>query len=95
MNMEYATVCSMRRYTAPRTINSIARTIGPKRSAGELQLHNCRFCRSLLCHSIFAIDAFDPVEQIFAEIKHYLRKAGPRTRDELWRSVGKILPCQT
>ena len=33
----------------------------------------------------------DPIEQVFAKLKHFLRKDRPRTRDDLWRNVGEIL----
>ena len=33
----------------------------------------------------------NPIEQVFAKLKHFLRKDRPRTRDDLWRNVGEIL----
>ena len=31
---------------------------------------------------------FNPIEQVFAKMKSLLRKAAPRTRDTLWRTIG-------
>ena len=33
----------------------------------------------------------NPIEQVFAKLKHFLRKDQPRTRDDLWKNVGSIL----
>jgi transposase len=33
----------------------------------------------------------NPIEQLFAKLKHHVRKAEPRTVDETWQRVGKIL----
>lgn len=33
----------------------------------------------------------NPIEQAFAKLKHWLRKAAPRSRDALWRTAGAIL----
>ena len=33
----------------------------------------------------------NPIEQAFAQIKHWLRDAIERTRDGLWRRIGRIL----
>ena len=33
----------------------------------------------------------NPIEQLFAKLKHHVRKAEPRTVDETWKSVGEIL----
>jgi len=33
----------------------------------------------------------NPIEQVFAKIKAWLRKAQPRNRDALWRTVGAVL----
>jgi transposase len=33
----------------------------------------------------------NPIEQAFAKVKAWLRRAEPRTRDELWRTVGSAL----
>ncbi|MEM7526807.1 MAG: IS630 family transposase [Pseudomonadota bacterium] len=35
--------------------------------------------------------ASHPSEQAFAKLKHWLRKAAPRSRDSLWRSAGAVL----
>ena len=34
---------------------------------------------------------FNPIEQVFAKLKALLRKAAPRTRDTLWRTIGEKL----
>jgi transposase len=34
----------------------------------------------------------NPIEQVFAKLKHLVRKAQPRTVDTTWRQVGKLLP---
>jgi transposase len=33
----------------------------------------------------------NPIEQVFAKLKGLLRKAAPRTRETLWRSIGEKL----
>ena len=33
----------------------------------------------------------NPIEQVFAKLKHFLRKDRPRTRDDLWKKIGAIL----
>ena len=33
----------------------------------------------------------NPIEQAFAKLKHWLRKAAPRSRQALWRTLGDIL----
>jgi transposase len=34
---------------------------------------------------------FNPIEQLFAKLKAHLRKAAPRTVEQLWREIGHIL----
>jgi len=34
---------------------------------------------------------FNPIEQVFAKLKAYLRKAAMRDLDGLWREIGRIL----
>lgn len=34
---------------------------------------------------------FNPIEQLFAKLKHLIRKAEPRTVDATWRKVGDLL----
>ncbi len=34
---------------------------------------------------------FNPIEQVFAKLKALLRKAEPRTRETLWRTIGEKL----
>jgi transposase len=33
----------------------------------------------------------NPIEQVFAKLKALLRKAAPRTREDLWRTIGQKL----
>ncbi len=33
----------------------------------------------------------NPIEMVFAKLKHLLRKAGERTRDGLWNRIGSLL----
>ena len=33
----------------------------------------------------------NPIEQVFAKLKHFLRKDQPRTRGDLWKNIGLIL----
>ena len=33
----------------------------------------------------------NPIEQVFAKLKALLRKAGPRTREALWKTIGASL----
>ncbi len=35
----------------------------------------------------------NPIEQVFAKLKHMLRKARERTIDELWHRIGELLYC--
>ena len=35
----------------------------------------------------------NPIEQVFAKLKHLMRKAARRTLDETWRGIGEILPA--
>jgi transposase len=34
---------------------------------------------------------FNPIEQLFAKLKALLRKAGARTREALWATIGELL----
>jgi transposase len=36
---------------------------------------------------------FNPIEQVFAKLKALLRKAAPRSRETLWRTIGQKLSC--
>lgn len=36
---------------------------------------------------------FNPIEQVFAKIKHLLRSAAERTIETLWRRIGQLLDC--
>lgn len=35
----------------------------------------------------------NPIEQVFAKLKHLLRKAAERTKEETWRRIGTLLEC--
>lgn len=37
----------------------------------------------------------NPIEQVFAKLKHLLRKAAARTVDTLWNEIGRLLRCFT
>ena len=37
----------------------------------------------------------NPIEQVFAKLKALLRKAAPRTRERLWRTIGEMLAMFT
>lgn len=37
----------------------------------------------------------NPIEQAFSKLKHWMRNAGARTRETLWRTVGNILDLFT
>ena len=33
----------------------------------------------------------NPIEQVFAKLKHLLRKAATRSKETLWRKIGDLL----
>ncbi len=35
----------------------------------------------------------NPIEQVFAKLKHLLRKAAERTKEATWRRIGNLLEC--
>ena len=37
----------------------------------------------------------NPIEQVFAKLKHIMRKAQARTVEAAWRTIGKLLPAFT
>lgn len=37
----------------------------------------------------------NPIEQVFAKLKHLMRKAQARTVEAAWRTIGKLLPAFT
>ena len=37
------------------------------------------------------IPDLNPIEQVFAKLKALLRKAGPRTKEALWTTLGALL----
>jgi transposase len=37
----------------------------------------------------------NPIEQVFAKLKHLLRKAAERTKEATWRRIGSLLDAFT
>jgi len=37
----------------------------------------------------------NPIEQVFAKLKHLLRKADERTKEATWRRIGSLLDAFT
>jgi transposase len=35
----------------------------------------------------------NPIEQVFAKLKAFLRKSDPRTSDDTWRTIGSLIGC--
>ena len=35
----------------------------------------------------------NPIEQVFAKLKHLMRKAAERTHEATWRRIGSLLDC--
>ena len=35
----------------------------------------------------------NPIEQVFAKLKHLMRKAGERTFETTWKRIGQLLDC--
>ena len=35
----------------------------------------------------------NPIEQVFAKLKHLMRKAAERTVETIWKRIGKLLDC--
>jgi transposase len=35
----------------------------------------------------------NPIEQVFAKLKHLLREAAERTSQDTWRRIGTLLDC--
>lgn len=33
----------------------------------------------------------NPIEQVFAKLKHFMRKAAKRTKEETWKNIGNLL----
>jgi transposase len=59
-----------------------------KRPAVRKAIEACR--ATLLLLPPYSHD-FNPIEQVFAKLKQLLRKAAPRTRAALWRTIGDKL----
>lgn len=41
------------------------------------------------------IPDLNPIEQVFAKLKHFLRKAKARSVEATWQCIGTILPSST
>jgi len=33
----------------------------------------------------------NPIEQVFSKLKHLMRKAAERTRENVWRKIGQLI----
>ena len=71
----------------------IADRLGSHRVAGVRDAIEARGARLLLLPS-YSHD-LNPIEQVFAKLKALLRKAAPRTRQALWRTIGEKLSLFT
>jgi transposase len=67
----------------------IADRLGSHKVAGVRQAIEARGA-SLMLLPPYSHD-FNPIEQVFAKLKALLRKAAPRTRERLWRTIGEKL----
>ena len=71
---------------------------GRCRRAGHLGSHKGKVARAIVkakgAHLIFLppySPDFNPIEQVFAKLKHLIRKAQPRDVEATWRKVGELL----
>lgn len=71
----------------------IADRLGSHKVAGVRQAIEARGASLMLLPS-YSHD-FNPIEQMFAKLKALLRKAAPRTRETLWRTIGAKLSMFT
>ena len=67
----------------------IADRLGSHRGAAVREAIAARGAKLLLLPS-YSHD-FNPIEQVFAKLKGLLRRAAPRTREALWRTIGEKL----
>ena len=67
----------------------IADNLGSHKVAGVRDSIEARGA-SLLFLPAYSPD-LNPIEQVFAKLKSLLRKAAPRNRDALWRTIGTSL----
>jgi len=69
--------------------HSLADRLGSHKVAGVREAIEARGAQLMLLPP-YSHD-FNPIEQMFAKLKALLRKAEPRTRENLWRSIGEKL----
>jgi transposase len=67
----------------------IADRLGSHKVAGVREAIEARGAEFMLLPS-YSHD-FNPIEHVFAKLKALLRKAAPRTRESLWRTIGEKL----
>lgn len=67
----------------------VADRLGSHKLAGVRTAIEARGAKLLLLPS-YSPD-LNPIEQVFAKLKALLRKAAPRTREALWRTIGNKL----
>ena len=67
----------------------IADRLGSHKVAGVREAIEARGAELMLLPA-YSHD-FNPIEQVFAKLKALLRKAAPRTREALWRTIGEKL----
>jgi len=59
--------------------------------AGRLKCHPR--CRSKTIVSPALQPSLNPIEQVFAKLKHLMRKAAERTFETTWKRIGQLLDC--
>jgi transposase len=64
----------------------VADNLASHKAAGVREAVEARGA-SLLFLPAYSPD-LNPIEQVFAELKHLVRSAEPRTRDTLWKAIG-------
>jgi transposase len=61
----------------------------------ETQLHSCTpaypSCRCQAAFPAEILPDLNPIEQVFAKLKHLLRKAAPRTVEAVCAAIGELL----
>ena len=72
---------------------TISAVIGAKPSVrrSARRVPGCFSCRNILPIPTFAGTSLNPIEQVFAKIKHWLRKAAARSFDAVCSALGDIL----
>jgi transposase len=58
--------------------------------AGAHDVASASSMSSIRLPAAYSVD-LDPVEQVFAKLKHLARKAQPRDVEATWRKVGQLL----